>query len=122
MYFSQQHYASRNGNTEICSLLLQKGASPNFMTRSGRVTSLHRAAYKGHIDIVQLLLQHKADPTLQDSDGKTSLHKVNNSKEYTYLMYFNRHTFVKTISIYPVLSGWMINVFTQSRYQKIKEI
>ncbi|XP_060553945.1 ankyrin repeat domain-containing protein 39-like [Ruditapes philippinarum] len=74
--YTALHYASRNGHTRICKLLLDNNASPNIQTRSGGVTPLHRAAYCGHTDIVELLLKHGADPLIADSDGKLPLHKA----------------------------------------------
>lgn len=71
-----QHYASRNGHTSVCELLLHSGASANSQTTSGGVTPLHRAAYCGHVDIVKLLLDKGANPELRDADGKLPLHKV----------------------------------------------
>ncbi|XP_022088066.1 ankyrin repeat domain-containing protein 39-like [Acanthaster planci] len=73
--YTALHYASRNGHTEIISILLQHQADPNSATRSGGVTPLHRAAYSGHFDIVKLLLDWRASPLLCDQDGKSSLHK-----------------------------------------------
>ncbi|KAH3813581.1 ankyrin repeat domain-containing protein 39-like [Dreissena polymorpha] len=74
--YTALHYASRNGHTDICRLLMDKGASPNIQTKSGGVTPLHRAAYCGHNDIVRLLLQRGADTTICDEDGKLPLHKA----------------------------------------------
>ncbi|XP_030838138.1 ankyrin repeat domain-containing protein 39-like [Strongylocentrotus purpuratus] len=74
--YTALHYACRNGHRDIVSTLLQHGANPNVLTRSGRASPLHRAAYGGHLEIVSQLLLAKADAGLVDSDAKTALHKA----------------------------------------------
>ncbi|XP_052785167.1 ankyrin repeat domain-containing protein 39-like [Mya arenaria] len=74
--YTALHYASRNGHTSVCQLLLEKGASPNVQTRSGGVTPLHRAAYCGHTDTLRLLLTSGADPNIYDADGMLPIHKA----------------------------------------------
>ena len=45
--YTALHYAARNGNEEICQLLLDEGkADVNARTKSGS-TALHRAAMMG---------------------------------------------------------------------------
>jgi ankyrin repeat protein len=74
--YTPLHYAARAGHTNICKLLLEKGADVNAVTESGRSTPLHRAAFCGHVDVVQLLLHFEANPNIQDADGCTPLHKA----------------------------------------------
>ncbi|XP_033760138.1 ankyrin repeat domain-containing protein 39-like isoform X1 [Pecten maximus] len=74
--YTALHYACRHGRKLVCELLLRHGADANSMTKSGRVTPLHRAAYCGHEDIVSILLKNRADPLIKDVDGKTALHKA----------------------------------------------
>ncbi|XP_023295882.2 ankyrin repeat domain-containing protein 39 [Lucilia cuprina] len=48
--YTALHYAARNGNVEICKLLLQDGkADINAVTKGG-ATALHRAAMMGKCD------------------------------------------------------------------------
>lgn len=68
------HYASRNGNVEILSLLLKKGAYPvqdNYFW-----TPLHYAALHDHISIIERFLQDGNSQLVQetDSQGRTALH------------------------------------------------
>jgi ankyrin repeat protein len=60
-------WASR-GNTEIASLLLDKGADPNVRNNDGRT-----ALMIGNTDIMKLLLSHKADMNIRDNNGNTVL-------------------------------------------------
>lgn len=74
--YTALHYASRNGHTSVCKLLLDNHACPNIQTYSGGVTPLHRAAYCGHAEIANLLLRHGANPQMPDFDGNLPLHKA----------------------------------------------
>ncbi|KAH8249780.1 hypothetical protein KR032_012321 [Drosophila birchii] len=92
--YTALHYASRNGNEQICKLLLDEGkADVNAVTKAG-ATSLHRAAmmgrfinlykfcqvlipqFAGHLEIVKLLAENKANLLLQDECGQTALHRA----------------------------------------------
>ncbi|XP_050309693.1 ankyrin repeat domain-containing protein 39-like isoform X2 [Anthonomus grandis grandis] len=73
--YTALHYAARNGHSDICKYLLEKGADINATTRSGQATALLRAC-----SAVALLLSSKADVTKQDSDGKTALHRAAENK------------------------------------------
>jgi len=74
--YTALHYAARNGNEDICKLLIEEGqADVNAVTKGG-ATSLHRAALMGHMKIVELLIKHQAQLDLQDEDGQTALHRA----------------------------------------------
>uniref|UniRef100_A0A1I8N104 Uncharacterized protein n=1 Tax=Musca domestica TaxID=7370 RepID=A0A1I8N104_MUSDO len=73
--YTALHYAARNGNEEICKLLINEGkADVNAVTKGG-VTPLHRAAMMGHLHIVKLLVNAHANVDKQDDDGQTALHR-----------------------------------------------
>uniref|UniRef100_A0A1L8EDK2 Putative 26s proteasome regulatory complex subunit psmd10 n=2 Tax=Haematobia irritans TaxID=7368 RepID=A0A1L8EDK2_HAEIR len=73
--YTALHYAARNGNEEICKLLINDGkADVNAVTKGG-ATPLHRAAMMGHLNIVKLLLDAHANVDKKDEDGQTALHR-----------------------------------------------
>lgn len=45
--YTALHYAARGGHPQVCSLLIESGASVNKATRAGAATALHRAALAG---------------------------------------------------------------------------
>jgi uncharacterized protein len=65
------HSAVAARNSEICRLLLEKGANPNVRQQKA-VTPLHAAAHNGDALIVTLLLQYGADPAALTEDGKSA--------------------------------------------------
>jgi ankyrin repeat protein len=68
------YYASRNGQREICRLLLKHGANVGVMVDNGG-TALHGAAFGGHEAMVRLLVEdYKADVEAKANDGRTVLH------------------------------------------------
>lgn len=94
--YTALHYAARNGNEQICQLLVNEGnADVNAVTKAG-ATPLHRAAmmgnislyilkaiytdntfFVGHLNIVKLLAeQPKANLLLQDESGQSALHRA----------------------------------------------
>ncbi|XP_030383954.1 ankyrin repeat domain-containing protein 39 [Scaptodrosophila lebanonensis] len=74
--YTALHYAARNGNEQICQLLLTEGkADVNAVTKGG-ATALHRAAMMGHLDIVKLLAGNKANLLLLDESGQSALHRA----------------------------------------------
>jgi ankyrin repeat protein len=72
-------YASRNGQREICCLLLKHGANVGAKVDNGE-TALHGAAYGGHEAVVRLLVEdYKADVEAKDNNGATVLHRAASS-------------------------------------------
>jgi hypothetical protein len=65
--------ASWANEEAVCSLLLRRGANPNFRNRTHGWTPLFAAAAKGHVRIVSLLLENGAYPNIQDSYRKTAV-------------------------------------------------
>lgn len=60
--YTALHYASRNGNEQICKVLLDEGkADVNAVTKAG-ATSLHRAAMMGRFNrltqIITIIYNH----------------------------------------------------------------
>ncbi|CAH2104639.1 unnamed protein product [Euphydryas editha] len=78
--YTALHYAARNGHEDICSMLLQYGASIDALTRSAKSTPIHKAAAAGKENTVVLLIKNGAKIDLQDADGKTPLHKAAENK------------------------------------------
>ena len=55
-------------NTELCRLLIERGADVNAVDRFG-YTVLHIAVLSGHLPIVRLLIENGGDPSICDSNG-----------------------------------------------------
>ena len=68
------HWASRNGDNELATLLLRAKASVKATTRVGAYTPLHLAAEGGHAPVVAALLKAGADPAAATTTGVTPLH------------------------------------------------
>jgi ankyrin repeat protein len=64
--------AVQKRTVESVAFLLQAGADPNPVDKSGR-TPLMQAAEAGEADITRLLLEWGADPSLVDAQGRTAL-------------------------------------------------
>ena len=64
-------YASKFGNVEMCSLLIEKGADVNAKDSFSH-TSLLEASRGGHHDVVEILLENGADVDMRDF-GETAL-------------------------------------------------
>lgn len=64
-------------NSEIISMLLEKGADPNLVYYPDLKTSLHEALGKSddeNTDIVDLLIKHKVNVNAKNRNGDTPLH------------------------------------------------
>ena len=59
--FTPLHEAAKNGNLNICQLILKNIKEDNPMNKSTGVTALHMAAENGHFDICQLIINNIAD-------------------------------------------------------------
>jgi ankyrin repeat protein len=64
--------ASLRGMTRMVSLLLDKGALPNFADAEGR-TPLTLAIERGYADIARLLISRGANPNMKGHNGYTPL-------------------------------------------------
>ncbi|XP_036329316.1 ankyrin repeat domain-containing protein 39-like [Rhagoletis pomonella] len=74
--YTALHYAARNGNLEICKMLIEDGkVDVDAVTKAG-ATALHRAAMMGNLNVVKLLVGAKAKLQLQDEYGQTALHRA----------------------------------------------
>ena len=67
------HIASRLGNTDIVTLLVQHGAEVDTATKD-QYTPLHIAAKEGQDEVAAVLLEQGASPTAQTKRGFTPLH------------------------------------------------
>jgi ankyrin repeat protein len=66
------HTAAQNGRTDLATILLDAGASPNSRARQGE-TPLHVATAENKLEVVELLLKRGADPNAQTLWGKPPL-------------------------------------------------
>nr|CAG4644716.1 EOG090X04G6 [Leptodora kindtii] len=71
--FSPLHWASKEGHSNLVTLLIQRGARVNA-TNMGDDTPLHLASAHGHREIIHLLLKNKADINFVNEHGNTALH------------------------------------------------
>ena len=67
------HYASKLGNKDIVTLLLQNQANVHARTEP-RDTPLHIAAGHGSLQVMDLLITNNADIEAKNEDGMTPLH------------------------------------------------
>jgi len=75
------HLASLNGHLEVVKALLDKGANPSVMNKSGSMP-LHDAIAKGHVEVVQYLLEKGAAKDLNTLyNFKTPLHLAGDNIE-----------------------------------------
>ena len=68
------HYAVKNANEEMISLLLDKGANMESRDCDERPTPLHIAVHFKHANIVSSLLEKGANVESKDEQGDTPLH------------------------------------------------
>ncbi|MDD9901562.1 MAG: ankyrin repeat domain-containing protein [Alphaproteobacteria bacterium] len=66
-YMRALHYAARNGQNEIVSALIDKGADVNATSSPG--TPLMIAVRNFHMDIARILLENGADPNYENTFG-----------------------------------------------------
>jgi len=75
------HLASLNGHLEVVKALLDKGANPSVMNKSGSMP-LHDAIAKGHLEVVQYLLEKGAAKDVNTLHNfKTPLHLAGDNIE-----------------------------------------
>lgn len=65
--------AVQAGATQCATLLLQRGANPNFPLRGGK-SLLHLAAGAGRAELIPALLQAGADPMARAGNGAYAIH------------------------------------------------
>ena len=66
------HYAAKNGDCSLISLLLDDGVKCNVKDAKG-MTPLHYAACDGHVDAVKLLAEKTSSIDVLDSENRTPL-------------------------------------------------
>ena len=66
------HRCAREGNENLCRLLLDHNADVNIQDNAGW-TLLHRCAREGNENLCRLLLDHNANVNIQDNAGCTPL-------------------------------------------------
>ncbi|XP_045204425.1 integrin-linked protein kinase-like isoform X2 [Mercenaria mercenaria] len=71
--FSLLHWAAKEGYTNICDMLIQRGARVNA-TNMGDDTALHLACSHGQRDIALMLFHNKANINAINEHGNTPLH------------------------------------------------
>jgi len=87
------------GHYDICKLLLENGANPNFSNVKGK-TPLMVAAEYAELDIVKLLISYNADILITNKYNKSALYYANrgidNTREYekNYSNYINISNFL----------------------------
>ncbi|CAO3571387.1 unnamed protein product [Mortierella alpina] len=72
--YTALHYASRAGNKEICTLLLNAGADVDAKTPELGATALLRAVQQNHLDVTRLLVSYGADLTDCNVDQENVFH------------------------------------------------
>lgn len=68
------HFAAREGQTEVCTYLLQDLKLPVDSKDDDGETALVHAARQGHTATAKYLIDHGADPTIASNLGTTALH------------------------------------------------
>lgn len=66
-------YAAYGGHADVIRVLLEHGASVNYVDRRGR-TAVHIAASKGHRDACEVLIEYGVKVFAVDMQGNTPLH------------------------------------------------
>ncbi|XP_028307248.1 cyclin-dependent kinase 4 inhibitor D [Gouania willdenowi] len=61
------------GNSQIATLLLEKGADPNVQDKHG-VAPVHDAAQTGFLDTLQVLVEYGASVNASDQNGSLPIH------------------------------------------------
>ncbi|KAG0368334.1 Ankyrin repeat domain-containing protein 39 [Gamsiella multidivaricata] len=74
--YTALHYASRAGNKEICTLLLNAGADIDAKTPELGATPLMRAVQQNHIAIARLLVSYGASIDDHNADQENVFHIV----------------------------------------------
>ena len=78
-------FAAYHGYSDICDILINKGANIDFQTTDGK-TPLMMASFAGHSDLVSLLLEKGADPSVKSQEGKTAYDYAKNIDTRAFLI------------------------------------
>lgn len=79
-------YAAYGGNPEVIRILLDHGASVNYVDRRGR-TAIHIAASKGHYEACEVLIEYGVRVFAIDMQGNTPLHLAAIGNHYAVVDY-----------------------------------
>lgn len=77
-------HLSMRGPRSIRRLLLQRGASPNFINRNGYAPMHTEVKYNADPQTVRMMLEHGGDPNLKGLAGRRPLHWLADYGEPTY--------------------------------------
>ena len=69
------HWSTKNGDENLCRLLLELNSDVNTQADGGYTPS-HWCALTGNETLCRLLLEHNADSNIQDNNGYTPLHRA----------------------------------------------
>ena len=94
-------HIAANGNIDLCTLLLMRGADPNFINKEGE-TPLSQAAYLQHIEVVKLLLTYGGNAERIDLSGINSSESIRCWCEKN-ISYSAGNTFTEGNSKIPVI-------------------
>ncbi len=78
--FTLLHLAARDGNVQLATLLVNRGADIDTIDGEHRATPLGWAAFFGRVALVELLIDAGADPTLTNTHGLTARHCAEQGK------------------------------------------
>ena len=100
------HYAA-NGNIDLCTLLLMRGADPNRINKDGE-TPLCLAAKLGHTEVVKLLLTYGGNAEQIGFSGRNIKAEADHSQRMRHLCeqnisYSGGNNFIRYSGKIPVL-------------------
>ncbi|KAF8978131.1 Ankyrin repeat domain-containing protein 39 [Entomortierella lignicola] len=101
--YSALHYASRAGNKEICTLLLNAGASVNVKTPELGATPLMRAVQQNHLPVAQLLVSYGAKIDECNNDQENIFHILANAARRSY----NESKSQSNVDTFLELARWL---------------
>jgi len=87
--YTPLHWASYDGNAEVCQLLLERGANINQTNENGK-TPLYYACSLGRLAACKLLMKYGADQTLVDKHGRSALDRARDNRKQDIVAFFYR--------------------------------